>query len=652
MTRYYLFILLLFSAGLSAQKTEFSEYDWNTFNALPVPDSIKPLNGSLITLERHINEVYLNKDEVFEEISIYHRKIRVESHDAINRFNKIYVPISDVIEVLDIRARFISPAGRITEVPKESIRQIENLENKGNYKTFAIEGVEPGGEIEYYYKLRKKFNPYGSVTMQGIDPRVNVEVIYAFPQKLEFLFKSYNGFPDFAASYDSLSGLSYLKAGIKNIPSLPQEDYSAYEANLMRFEFTLTHNTFNSSLRLYSFSKVSGNIYNNVYILSKDEKASVMEVIKKLQITGKSVEQQIRTVEHWLKSEIAISEDLSATPSVDEMIKLRQTTKFGITRLFVAFLNQLDVNFELVISCDQAIRPFDPDFNGWNYLNDYLIYFPEVNKVIIPDNSAYRLGLMPSNYQNSYGLFFHPLTFEGETSTLAYDVKRLPEENYRNNADTFLIRLKVNLEEMNLDVDVKRVFTGELASSFQSFWRIANQEKHDEIVSSLFNMGSQNTTIDSFSITNDSPADIAIRPLIWNVSLTANSLIEQAGDDIIVKIGETIGEQSEMYQQSNRVLPVYVGSLHNYYRKIVFEIPKGYTVSNVQDLTMNVKMISNNRVSCCFKADYEIVGSTLVIYSTEYYSELFYPVEDFQDFRDVINAAADFNKKTILLTKN
>lgn len=80
-------------------------------------------------------------------------------------------------------------------------------------------------------------------------------------------------------------------------------------------------------------------------------------------------------------------------------------------------------------------------------------------------------------------------------------------------------------------------------------------------------------------------------------------------------------------------------------------MPEGYAVSNLNDLKMKVEMIRNGRVSCCSISDYELTGNQLTIYSTEYYSELTYPVEDFGDFRKVINAAADFNKKTILLSR-
>ena len=91
MTRTLIIMLLSLCAGLKCQVTEFSNYTWTTFPSLPEQDSVKAVNGCVITLERRITEVYANKEEVFEEISIFHRKIRVESHDAINSFNKIYI---------------------------------------------------------------------------------------------------------------------------------------------------------------------------------------------------------------------------------------------------------------------------------------------------------------------------------------------------------------------------------------------------------------------------------------------------------------------------------------------------------------------------------------------------------------------------------
>ncbi len=408
MKNIFIFLFLFCSTFLVAQSPEYSGYNWSTFPAAKEIDTVKAVNGSVITLERRISDVYANKDNLFEEISIFHRKIRVMTHEAVNDFNKIYVPVGNVLEILDIRARFISPDGKITELPKESIHQVENLENKGDYKSFAIEGAETGGEIEYYYKLRKKYDPYGTQVIQGEQPRTNVQVIFVYPSKLEYQVKSYNGFPAFSSRTDTLTGKTWLQADAAVIPSLLPEKYAAYKANLMRYEFTLAYNNYNSLFRTYSFSKISANLYGNIYELSKSEKSAVKSVIKKLKLSGLDTRQKARKIEDWVKTEIAVSEELTSMPDIVQMIKLKQTTKSGALRIMVALLNEAGLNFELVATCNKSERVFDPDFNGFNFLDDYLIYYPELNQFILPENPVYRLGINPSAYQGTFGLFLHP----------------------------------------------------------------------------------------------------------------------------------------------------------------------------------------------------------------------------------------------------
>ena len=383
---------------------------------------------------------------------------------------------------------------------------------------------------------------------------------------------------------------------------------------------------------------------------AKSEKSAVKSVIKKLKLTGLDNRQKARKIEDWVKTEIAVSEELTGMPDIVQMIKLKQTTKSGALRIMVALLNEAGLNFELVATCDKSERVFDPDFNGFNYLDDYLIYYPEMNQFIQPENQVYRLGINPSAYQGSFGLFLHPISYGEKLKTLAYEVKQLPVDSYEKNADTMVVNLSLNLSKLNLDASIYRVFYGEWAASIQSFWGFMNEERHQNIISEIFNMGNQNTTINSYKITHESQSDIAVNPLQWNVDLTANSLVEQAGNDLIVKIGETIGEQSELYQETKRKLPIVVDAVHNYFRKLIFDIPEGYTISNLSDLNMNVEMQNNGRLSCCFTSWYEVSGNKLIVYSREYYTENDYPADRFEAFRKVINAAADFNKKTIILT--
>jgi hypothetical protein len=647
----YLFITFLFISGiLTGQETKYDKYNWATKPEVQNNDTVSPVNGVKVTLERRIKEVYLNKDNQFEEINIFHRIVKVETNNAIDKYNKIYVPVDNVIAILNIKARFISTSGNVTELAQENIKEVKNLENKGDFKIFAIEGIEIGGEIEYFYTLRTKFNAFQSIRMQGEEPRMNVEVIYTFPSKLDYLIKSYNGFPDFITEKDDKTGLTVMRASTKYIPALAEEKYANYSANLMRYEYTMAYNTYNSVLRSYSWSKVSSKMYNNFYELTKSEQSAVNNLAKKLEIKKGNSEQKIRAVENWIKSEISISEAITKSPSLDEIIEYKQTSKSGATRLFVAVFNSLQIPYEIVLTCDRTRRKFDPDFNCWNFLDDYMIYFPELDQFIVPDDPGIRLGVNAFNYQGAYGLFLRPVMYNEKLGSMSYKIQRLPVLSYLKSNDSLLIKVTCDFNQMQTGTVIHRQMSGALGYSMQTFWESIDESRHKELISELFDMGDKNTNIQSYKVVNGSRTDIGVRPIIFDINLTANSLLESAGKDYILSIGKTIGTQSEMYQTSKRKQPIDIEFAHSFFRRIEFVIPKGYKVSNLEEINMKVEMVENLKVSAYFKSWYEQKGNTIYIYSQEVYPEIEYSVDSFNQFREVINASADFNKKKLLIT--
>jgi hypothetical protein len=641
---------LIISGILRGQETKYEKYNWNAMPEVRQNDTVNPVDGVKFTFERRIKEVYVNKENNFEEINIFHRRIKVETNNAIDNYNKIYVPVKNVIEVLNIKARFISPNGKITELEQENIKEVQNLENKGDFKIFAIEGIEKGGEIEYFYTLRTQFNAFQSIRMQGEEPRMNVEVIFTFPSKLDYLVKSYNGFPDFTIEKNDKTGHTVMQTRAEYIPALAEEEYSNYGAHLMRYEYTLAYNSFNSVLRSYSWSKVSNNMYANFYQLTKSEQSAIDNLAKKLEIKSGSSEQKIRAVENWIKAEISVSDAITGNPSLDETIEFKQTSEQGAARLFVTLLTKLKIPFELVLTCDRTLRKFDPDFNGWNFLDDYLIYFPDIDQYIVPDDPNIRCGVNAFNYQGEYGLFLHPVRYNEKLGSMAYRIKKLPVLPCSQNIDSLIIKVNCNFNQLKTDMIIHREMSGAVGYTFQSFWESIDEERHKEIISEVFDMGDKNTNIQSFRVINGSRTDIGVRPIIFDINMTANSLLESAGNDFILNIGKTIGTQVEMYQTSKRKLPVDIQFVHAFSRKIEINIPEGYKVSNLEEIKMRAEMVENGKVSAYFTSWYEQTGNTINIYCHEVYPELGYPVSSFDQFREVINAAADFNKKKLIIT--
>ncbi|MBK7214804.1 MAG: hypothetical protein IPH88_16220 [Bacteroidales bacterium] len=393
----FIFLISFLSISLFAQ-SKFGKYSWSTFPINGKPDTVKCINGASIMLERRILEVVTNQEDQFEEVVVFHKKLKLDSHAAIDNYNKIYIPINNVIDIISIKARFFSPSGRITELKQESIRQIDNLDNKGDYKTFAVEGAEVGGQLEYFYILKRKFNPYSTVYIQDEVPRSNVMTMFVYPSKLEYIAKSYNGFPAFTMEQKD-DEITYLKASIDYIPAISKELYSNYKANMMRYEYTLSYNHYNSSMRIYSWSKACKNLYDNTFDIDKKEKSAVESLLKKINPPASPAEARIRGIENWVKSQIAISEEITYSQTLNEVIKNKQCSKPNAIRLFVALFREAAVPFELAIAGNNEDQPFDPDFNGFNYLQTQLLYFPQADKYMVPDDPAYRLGPLPENVQ-------------------------------------------------------------------------------------------------------------------------------------------------------------------------------------------------------------------------------------------------------------
>lgn len=646
-----LMAVLLITNAINAQ-TKYQNYTWDENPAMTNVDTLELKDGAVILKEKRIMEVFANPEDRFEEMHVFHQKVKVTTSAALDRFNKIYIALKDVLEIIDIKARFISASGKITELPQESIKEVENLENKGNYKIFAIEGAEVGGEIEYYYILRKSFDAYQGIFIQGKIPKYKVEVVLAYPELLEYDIRSYNSFPEFnvIAKSENSEKLTEQSAYIDYMPALSEERYGYYDCHRMRYEYTMAYNNYRGVLRSYSWAK-AGERYLPMYEFTKKEMQAIRSVVSKEDNKKLPMRDRIRNLENWMKTENQLDREIPRM-ELDKAIELKQISPYDATRLMIGFCQEIAADFELVLTCKNEDRNFDPTYNAWNYLFNFCIYFPEIDDFLVPGEVMSRLGVRSVSYMANYGLFLKPISYNEDVSTLAYDVKQLPSDGPFINIDSMHVKLNIDTDELTVDAVFDRTFKGLLAQQFQSFWNmVVDEERKEEIITQLFNMGDEQLTINAYELKNSSPEDIAVKPLIWNVNQTADALIEVAGEDLIVHIGKVIGQQAEMYQESERKLPVSVGFLHTYYRNIELQIPDGYVLENPESLNMEVVMNYQGKESCAFLSHYTVEGNVLTIHSEEYYRDYHYPVEEFEPFRDVVNAAANFNKRTILLKK-
>jgi hypothetical protein len=80
-------------------------------------------------------------------------------------------------------------------------------------------------------------------------------------------------------------------------------------------------------------------------------------------------------------------------------------------------------------------------------------------------------------------------------------------------------------------------------------------------------------------------------------------------------------------------------------------IPKGYIISNPTDLKIDETYKENGELTMGFVTDYEIKGNVLSVHIMEQYRHTLYPLNQFEQFRKIINASSDFNKVVLVLEK-
>jgi hypothetical protein len=105
-----------------------------------------------------------------------------------------------------------------------------------------------------------------------------------------------------------------------------------------------------------------------------------------------------------------------------------------------------------------------------------------------------------------------------------------------------------------------------------------------------------------------------------------------------------------MYQERDRQFEIDMEYPHTYHRVIRVAIPEGYMFKGLDDINIDLAYKSSDgKPLMGFVSGYEIDGDELVVDVFEYYNKTKVPKEAWDEFRKVINAAADFNKVKLVL---
>ncbi|WP_291725348.1 DUF3857 domain-containing protein [Bernardetia sp.] len=650
--------LLSFSAWADKDNHEYANYDWEENRERnEIPAHLKD-EVSIVFLDKNMIEYFYSPSD--DQVILYktHHAIRwLGSTDAVERFNAIFIPLGEgTLEKLKVRS--ISPNGKVVISNQDELKEIKDEESGRGYKMFAIEGIEKGSEIEYFYTTKETVfggNQEGREFLQTGTPTKNVHFELITPSFLQFEAKSYNGLPDAELKEDTNSEKTIQTIKLDSVAPLLGEPFAYADPNRMRVDYKLAYNlAASSNQRFYTWSDAARQIYS-VFCQTRDKKEekALKKIYKEIGIKGKeSEEERIRKIENYLKVKVQGTE--SPTPAfsnIEEIEKSKIANERGLVRLFTTLFELAEVDYELILTSDRSEVRFDGDFDYWGNMREFLIYFPNTKKYLSPATPLYRYGIVPDTWTATDGLFIRRMKVGDNVFGMGTVRKIQPLEGDKNFSNINL-KMKFNEDMDAVKADLKYSFGGLSAVGIQPIIPYLSGEKRDEMLENVLRGLSEDAEFENIELENEKMnTDLLENEFAIKTNFESKSWIEKAGNKYLFTIGKCIGPQSELYQEKERKLAVENGHNRIYDRTLVFDIPEGYTVKNLDDLKLNVVFDDGGKKNCGFVSDYKQEGNTITVDIFEYYYEIYLPLEDFEEYRKVINAAADFNKIVLVLEK-
>ena len=638
MTKHILIVLLIATTNCFSQ--HYKNYNWAEKPQLHKLTSEETKASSVGILKKHIVEYIssiISDPKCFET---EHTITRVNDEKGIGRNNTVYIPMNGVKEVIDIKARTINSNGKVTLLNQDNIKEVKNVEEYGDFKIFAIEGVEKNSEIEVLYTVEKEFDIFGTETLQKDFEIKDIQFLF-ITGLLNAEIKAYR--TDVQFKNVTIDSVAAKLLELKNVPAMVEEEYATPNANKIEVAYQCYPNGQEYSQDLF-WGNVSYNVGSKFF--PKDITNLVdddLELITEGK-TDLSIFEKASRIDNFIKTNFTIvknnNEELT---NLDYILKNRSASDYGIMKAYGHYLKALDVPYEIVITANRFEYKFDPDFFIPNMLRDFIIYLPTEKKYIAPDRIESRVGEAPFNLLGNYGLFIQ--------DNFDYYFKKIEAEDPEYSRINRIIDVSFIDDFEKVSVEEHQEYSGHWAETNRAVLSLTSEQGMKEFKDYLTGSGIEDKEIVDYSVENTDMNQLEYnKPFIVKSKITSESLLEDAGDSYIFEVGKVIGIQSELYQETKRVNPIEMQYPNQYDYKITINIPDGYEVEGLSTLAIDKSYKSETGEKICkFKSTYQLNGNKLEIIVQEYYRSNEYDLNRYEEFRSVINASSDFNKASILL---
>lgn len=647
MQKIFSLIVFLFFIEFSVFAQLYKDHNWeekSVFYELSTKDAAL---SSVAIKEKHLIQYHSNiLGNNVRLYQTYHTIIRVNNEKGINEQSKVYIPMRNVIKLLDIKARVTDRNGNIKTLDIDNIKEVKNVEDYGNFKIFAIEGLTKDSQLEYIYTVEKELSSLGTVLIQKNYQVNEAEVILRGTVGYRIKHKTYNGFPELNEEVVEGDKTAYRSVG-KNIPAMIDESHAAYNANRMKVTYYAKSNSLFVEDNMQWFHLENNLRYN--YVTFNANKFKDLTKDFSNFTAGKDLSNnqlKINAVCDYIHQNFQILRNVTNEgEDINKDIKSKQASEYGIVKIYNILFTYLEIPYELALTSNRFNHKFDKDFFTNLNLQELLIYFPTENKYIDPIDVLTYLDFAPKENIGNEALYINK-------NDSRFGPISVPSMDQTKTIKHYIISWNDNNSKIFVSSSEK--LTGYRASNMRGAYRYFKMNND----LSEFKKNTASSIINDLNISKFEVVDEALnnatenKPFEIKFEYSSKSIIETIGNDLMLNVGKVMGSQSELYQEVTRVNPVEIDYLNEYNHQFTIKIPQGYKPVNLSDFVINkVYKSDTDQLICQFVSNYKWEGDEVVIKITESYNQLIMPVDFYEKYRDVINAAFDFSNKSLLFQK-
>jgi len=584
-----------------------------------------------------------------------HRIIHINTKEGLDDVNKIYVPNYILSSGLPgnskLKGRSISSSGKITEFNTKNVKVVENIDKNLKIKIYAIEGAEVGGQIEYSYTYMTDLSKGEKFVLSNKHKilKSKIRCIYTTKYGFNTVINNIN------YSEKKLNILNTKVYEFENIPIIKKELYSTFTANAVTFEYF-----FPMFSRLKNYDNIYPNIGESFFVFYKPELKSRTELFNQLntQLKGKEFlshdERSIKIIDsifkkNYLLKDHFIQSKLSSFPIYQSnVIELDRK----IIRTYCSIFNLIGIEYQVILCSNKNEVKVNTSSYSPFTLNEFLIYFPKFESYLYPLSKTIQYNLIPNWLVGSKGFLI-------EENMEKYSFIDIPATPAKNNLSELKITVNMNLNDNSSLYSITGAGTGQVASNYNSL--IFNASSDEEIKKRKIDLV-------NWRYPNDSIIDVILDdPYSWGyaenckdlacekkyyATVKSTSFFEESDDRLFLNVGHLIGPQDNLYSVTERVHPISRQNNQTYLFEIKIPIPIGYVYSGEQNTAINNQFLDDNENEIAsFTSTIEVIGTDVVIKIIEAYHQVEIDKKYYNQYRTVINSAADFNKAIVILSK-